>query len=51
MFFLILLVGYVYVWGTGALDWVRTVDSEVAAEMERTARDVAPLPRDAVLTA
>ena len=50
VFFLILLVGYIYVWGTGALDWVRTVDS-AASETGRSVGDVSPVPRNAVLTA
>ena len=50
VFFVILLVGYIYVWGTGALDWVRTVDS-AATEAGRSVRDVDRVPRDAVLSA
>jgi NADH-quinone oxidoreductase subunit A len=37
VFFLILLVGYAYVWGTGALDWIRTQPAHDEWEKATTA--------------
>jgi NADH-quinone oxidoreductase subunit A len=51
VFFVILMVGYIYVWGTGALDWVRTVDDSTSkrlpGEPDRSGRSA----QEPVLTA
>jgi NADH-quinone oxidoreductase subunit A len=40
VFFLVLLVGYAYVWKTGALDWIRVVAPRRPLEMERPVADL-----------
>jgi NADH-quinone oxidoreductase subunit A len=50
IFFGILLVGYAYVWKTGALDWVRVVPTKRPIGIERTSTGVRAL-QESVLSA
>jgi NADH-quinone oxidoreductase subunit A len=49
VFFVILLVGYVYVWGTGALDWVRT-PAAADTRLDEPLLEPAPLMRESVMS-
>ncbi|GAC1393955.1 MAG: NADH-quinone oxidoreductase subunit A [Polyangiales bacterium] len=40
----ILLLGLVYVWVEGDLEWIRTIKGQPARAMASTVRDVAPMP-------
>jgi NADH-quinone oxidoreductase subunit A len=49
VFFVILLIGYVYVWGTGALDWVRT-PAAADTRLDEPMLEPAPAMRESVMS-
>ncbi len=52
VFFGILLVGYIYVWGTGALDWIRSMPAEsVARPLGSPVRAIGGRPPQPALSA